>query len=97
MPAATPTVVLSDTFRAAGEFVTSEGHIAELANRSSASLETGLSMVPLVLPEHDSDLPVDEDDDMDILLNLEGDDDPQRSSDSSNKRCLEEGEKHSSL
>ncbi|KAJ8429476.1 hypothetical protein Cgig2_011062 [Carnegiea gigantea] len=44
----------------------------------------------------DYDMPIDEDDDMDIFLNLEGDDGPQHSSDSSKKRCLKEDEEHSS-
>jgi len=41
-------------------------------------------------------MPIDENDDMDIFLNLEGDADPQHSSDSSKKCCLEEDEEHSS-
>lgn len=42
-------------------------------------------MVPPIIPKHDSDLPIDEEDDMDIFLNLEGDDAPQHSSESSKK------------
>lgn len=89
-------MVLLDINPGGAEGVTLEGHISEPANRSPASLETNLSKVPPFLPDQDYDMPIDEDDDMDIFLNLEGDDDPQHSSVSSKKRRLEEDEEHSS-
>lgn len=58
------------------------GQDSNLSNRSPTSLATDLGEVPLFLPEQDSDLPIDEDDDMDIFLNIEGSEDPQHSSDS---------------
>lgn len=44
----------------------------------------------------ETDLPENDEDDMDIYLNLEDTEDPQHSSDSSKKRRFEEGEEHSS-
>ncbi|KAJ8427107.1 hypothetical protein Cgig2_029816 [Carnegiea gigantea] len=82
MPEATPTIIISDTSAVGGCSVPTDGHSSESAKRSS-DLETGLSTVPTFIPDQDSDLPLDKDDEMDIFLNLEGDNDPQRSSDSS--------------
>ncbi|KAJ8420306.1 LOW QUALITY PROTEIN: hypothetical protein Cgig2_010037 [Carnegiea gigantea] len=55
-------------------------------NKHSSSLDKGLNPLSTFIPYQDSDLPIDEDDEMDIFLNLEGDNEPQHSSDSSKKR-----------
>ena len=51
-----------------------------------------LSYLSKFLLEQDAHLPINDDDEMDIYLNLEEDTKPQHSSDSSKKRRLEEGE-----
>ncbi|KAJ8436843.1 hypothetical protein Cgig2_026167 [Carnegiea gigantea] len=53
--------------------------------KHSSGLEEGLSPLPTFLPDQDSDLPIEEDDEMDIFLNLEGENEPQHSLDSSKK------------
>lgn len=80
MSANTPTVVLSDLNPSGTATVPLKVHHSDHTTRPSASLETDLSQVPHFSPERDTDLPLDEDDDMDIYLNLDGGEDPRHSS-----------------
>ncbi|KAJ8451990.1 hypothetical protein Cgig2_016571 [Carnegiea gigantea] len=77
---ATPTIVISDR--------SSRGNSRSKfgAYQAFLGLDEGLNPLPTYLPDQDSDLPIDEDDEMDIFLNLEGDNEPQHSFDSLKKR-----------
>lgn len=55
-------------------------------NKHSSGLDEVLNPLPTFLPEQDGDLPIDDDDEMDIYLNLEEDTEPHYSFDSSKKR-----------
>jgi len=96
MSANTRTVVLSNLNPSGIATVPLKGHHSDHTTCPSASLEIDLSQVPHFSLEWDTDLPLDEDDDINIYLNLECSEDPQHSSDSSKKHRLEEDEEHSS-
>ncbi|KAJ8427048.1 hypothetical protein Cgig2_020906 [Carnegiea gigantea] len=85
---ATHTVVVSDTSCAEGEVGTTSGPNLEPTPLPSKSLQAGKNQFPPVVSDPEADLPIDDEDDMDIFLNLEGDDDPQHSSEFSKKRSL---------
>ena len=93
---ATLTIVISDSSSwGVGTSGPSEGPNSEHTKHSSV-LNEGLNPFATFLLDQDSNLPIDEDDETDIFLNLEGDNEPQYLSDSSKKRRLEEGEELSS-
>ncbi|KAJ8433204.1 hypothetical protein Cgig2_004336 [Carnegiea gigantea] len=88
IPGSPPIVVISDLNPSGQDIGPMACQDSNPSNRSPTALATDLGQ--------DSDLPIDEDDDMDIFLNLEGSEDHQHCSDSSKKRRLEEDEEHSS-
>lgn len=91
----TSSIIISGTAAMGGSSSSTDGQNLEAAKRSS-DVEPELSSIATFIPDHDSDLPLNEDDEMDIFLNLEGDNDPQQSSGSLKKHRLEEGEEFSS-
>lgn len=92
VPAPIPTVILSDTSTCGGVSVAKDESFLEQSNL----VEHGLNVAPAFMPEHDPDLAIDNENDMDMFLNLEGGDEPQHSFDSTKKRRFEEEEELSS-
>ncbi|KAJ8446980.1 hypothetical protein Cgig2_006608 [Carnegiea gigantea] len=85
-------MVVSDTSNAGGDMRMTSGTTLEPTTLPTNSWQATKSQVPPVVSNPEADLLIDDGDDMDIFLNLEGDDDPQHSFESSKKRRFEEGE-----
>lgn len=86
-PTPTPIVVVSDTSNAGGDMRTTSGTTLEPTALHANSSQARKSQVPPVVSKPKANLPIN-DENMDIFLNLEGDDDPQHSSESLKKRHL---------
>lgn len=84
-PTNTPTVAVSDTFSAGGAMGATSGPTFGPTTLHTNSWEAKKSQTPPVLSNPEVDLPIDDEDNMDIFLNPEGDEDPQLSSESSKK------------
>lgn len=78
-------MVVSDTSNAGGDMHTTSGTTLEPTEWPTNSRQARKSQVPPVVSNQEADLLIDDGDDMDIFLNLEGDDGPQHSFESSKK------------
>jgi len=85
-PTTTPTVVVSDMSSAGGDVGTTSEPTFEPTALHKNSWQAKKSQPAPAILHPKADLPIDDEADMDIILNLEGDEDPQHSFESSKKQ-----------